>query len=479
MAALLIILSAKIALVASFGSIVPFWDQWDDEAVRTYRPYLDGSLSLDGLLIPHNEHRLVLTRLLNLTVLEVVGHWDPILQMLLNALLHCAALGVVLAMLLRGLPPRRAALFAGATALVFVIPYARENTLWGFQSQIYFLLLLSLLALWCMAAGRAWSPRWWLGVLLGVLAYFGMASGALVFLAAAALHAVQMLLRRRGGRAEAIGIAALLATGLLLIRWVPTVEGHAPLKADSLGGFLAMFGRNAGWPLNLGLPGAIIVSLPGAALAWRLWRERPMPADIRWLILLLILWAGLQAAAMAWARATGAPAPRYLDILALGLLANLAALLRLPWTWLRRAAPAWLAILALGAAVAAARLPRDLHRHHEWSVAHAEVISAFLRSGDPAVFEGRQGPQELPYPTADRLHGVLADPVLRRLLPPVSSGFPAPDRASRWLTDPRWGAAAQGARQAALASPPLLFGLALVLLAWWVRTNARRPRAGG
>jgi hypothetical protein len=289
------------------------------------------------------------------------------------------------------------------------------------------------------------------------------------------LHVAQMLVRRRAGWAEAIGIAALLAVGLLLIRWVPTVEPHAALKANGLGMFLAMFSKTAGWPLNVGLLlGAVIVNLPGAALAWQLWRERPAPADIRWLTLLLILWVGLQAAAMAWARAIGGPAPRHLDILALGPLANLAALLRLAWSGprLQLAMPAWLAILALGAVLAAARLPRDLAHHQAWNIAHAEVVSTFLRSGDPAVFEGKRGPKELPYPTGDRLREVLSDPVLRGLLPPVTPGLPAPERASRWLTDPRWGAAAQVARQVALASPPWLLGLALGLLAWWVRANS-------
>jgi hypothetical protein len=216
-----------------------------------------------------------------------------------------------------------------------------------------------------------------------------------------------------------------------------------------------MFGQTAGWPLPFRLASAVIVNLPGAALAWQLWRERPAPADIRWLILLLILWVGLQAAAMSWARVMGSPAPRYLDILALGPLANLAALLHL--------APA-----PYG--------PWDLRRQQAWSLAHAEVVSAFLRSGDPAVFEGKRGPQDLPYPTAGPLQGVLTDPVLRRLLPPMAPGLPAPERVSRWLTDPGWGAAAQAARRAALASPPLLLGLALGLLAWWARANSPRRR---
>jgi hypothetical protein len=144
---------------------------------------------------------------------------------------------------------------------------------------------------------------------------------------------------------------------------------------------------------------------------------------------------------------------------------------------LRRAIAGFLAVLAVGAVVAAVRLPRDLARHQAWNLAHAEVISAFLRSGNSAVFEGKRGPRELPYPTAEGLIGVLSDPRLRGLLPPMAPGLPVPARASLWLTDPAWGAAAQAARRAALASPPLLLVLALGLLIWWVRANSpwQRP----
>ena len=43
---LLAIAGAKIWLIAAYGSAIPFWDQWDAEWARLFRPYLAGTLGL-------------------------------------------------------------------------------------------------------------------------------------------------------------------------------------------------------------------------------------------------------------------------------------------------------------------------------------------------------------------------------------------------------------------------------------------------
>src|SRR5512146_802367 len=87
LAGALIVIGAKCWMISRFGNPTPFWDQWDAEGANLYPKYFDGTLTLSDLLAPHNEHRILLTRLWALLLLELEGYWDPILQMAANALL--------------------------------------------------------------------------------------------------------------------------------------------------------------------------------------------------------------------------------------------------------------------------------------------------------------------------------------------------------------------------------------------------------
>ena len=84
---LAIILGAKIVLLDNYGSNTPFWDQWADPQF-IFRPYLTGQLHLLDLIGAHNEHRILLTRLVALGLFVAKGHWDSYAQMLVNAGIH-------------------------------------------------------------------------------------------------------------------------------------------------------------------------------------------------------------------------------------------------------------------------------------------------------------------------------------------------------------------------------------------------------
>src|ERR1051325_6173985 len=176
---LLAILGFKILLIARLGSPTPFWDQWA-EAFSVYLPYLSHTLTLDHLLAFHNEHRLLLTRATALALLVLNGAWDPLVQMLVGALVHVAAIAFLLIALGRMLEVR-ALTFLLVFALVFyAVPFGWDNTLSGFQVQFYFLLLLSVLSLILLSRAKAWSAEWLIGTVLAALGYFSIASGALI-----------------------------------------------------------------------------------------------------------------------------------------------------------------------------------------------------------------------------------------------------------------------------------------------------------
>lgn len=83
---------ARLWLVRAFGSPVPYWDQWEAEAHTLYRPWLDGTFHGSVLFSPHNEHRIVLTRLVDLGLFAATGRWETWWLLVLNAALNAKPL---------------------------------------------------------------------------------------------------------------------------------------------------------------------------------------------------------------------------------------------------------------------------------------------------------------------------------------------------------------------------------------------------
>ena len=81
----LVLIGSRAALIAYAASPTPFLDEWDADATHLLKPYLQGHLTIADLLYPINEHRIPFTKLAVLSVYEVSGYWDVILQMIANA----------------------------------------------------------------------------------------------------------------------------------------------------------------------------------------------------------------------------------------------------------------------------------------------------------------------------------------------------------------------------------------------------------
>ncbi len=60
-----------------WGSAQPFWDEWNPEAVGLYHPGMDDTLHFGDLFQAHNEHRLLLTCLVDLGFVVLYGRWAP------------------------------------------------------------------------------------------------------------------------------------------------------------------------------------------------------------------------------------------------------------------------------------------------------------------------------------------------------------------------------------------------------------------
>lgn len=427
----LAVVGARFWLIAHYAGPLPYWDQWDGIGAGLLKPWLEGRLTFHHLLAAHNEHRIVLTRLLSLGLVAANGQWDGRLEMAVNAL-FCGAGAVALAgMLGAGLRGGRRGLVFAATGVVWALPFGWENTLGGFQSQNYFLIFFSLWAIWGLTPGEAGSRRW-LGGLLGLtLASLSMASGFLAAAAALGLIGARVALeRRRPGRGEAV--TAAVCAGFVVAGWMTRVEvpAHAALKAENAAALGWAAARFLAWPWYGSAAGALAMMAPAVALGWRYVRE---PGSRRGAGFLLAAsgWALLQAVALAYGRGGhGAPpACRYMDLLAIGPLVGFA-------TWLRllggagrgtvAAAVVWTGLLAAGLQRETAKdfrgwLP-DFRAQMQRSEANAR---GYLRTGDFARYLAGRTVRDIPYPDPARLAALLDDPTLRAILPPAEIGAPA------------------------------------------------------
>jgi hypothetical protein len=471
---LLAIAGAKIWLVAAYGSAIPFWDQWDAEWARLFRPYLAGTLGPGDLIAPHNEHRILLTRLAALGSLLASGRWDAVLQMLFNLVVHTAAAGLLLVVLSRSLDLGGALLLACFTLALCAVPLGWENTLGGFQLPFYLLVLLASLSLMLLGGNAAFSPRWWLGTAVAVLSYFSIAAGAFTLPVSIVLALAQRACGHRRGRVEIAALVLHAAIAALLLIDVPVVAGHAPLKAQSasewIAGVLALASWPAAapaWPPLVHLVMAALLLAPVTVLAIRLMRERPPLTDPRWLWLGLAAWTGLQMVAFAYGRGSGAAgAARYRDVLIVGLLVNAACLFRLILVDRARGllacvAVAWLLAVFIGAGKIVIDQAPQLAWRRDTAAIQAENLRRFLRTGDKAALENQ--PQfHIPYPAAPQLIAWLSDPAIRPILP-------------RELTGDNNAFTAEVLRRGPMLLP---IGLALVMLAALVALRRSRQPSG-
>jgi MFS family permease len=422
------VLGARWAVIDRFGMDLPEWDQWDAEGTNMLAHWYHGHLTLGELLQPQNEHRVVLTKLVNLGLTVVNGQWDQRLEAAFNAILPgLIAVGFYL-LGLRFVDRRWHALLFVLLAAAYGLPFAWHNVIAGFNSQQFFLIGLSFGAIAGLPAARPWSRRWWLGAACMALALVSMASG--FFAAAVVLGLVLLLLIRRevswSSAAPTLILAAILISIGCLTR--VTVPFHEAEKAHSAGEFAASLVQSLEWParklMNAWL--TAILWLPWCLLAWRTLR-RPPGAGREFGVILLGLgaWVLLQLLATAYARGVEGrpPASRYVDTLVFGVVVNALAL-----GWLARfgradlaargtrafLALAWIGVVIGGSDDQLKRsLPHELPDQGAYHRSCVANVRSYLATGDEAYLRN----PDIPYPGTESFLLRLLTPPLRELLP--------------------------------------------------------------
>jgi hypothetical protein len=415
----LIVLGLKLYIIAGFGSSVPFWDQWDAEADRLYRPFLEGSLRFADLFLAHNEHRIFTTRVLGLSLLALNnGVWDPMLEMYVNALIHVGTLLLLLFLMQKGLSGSRTLSFFAFATILFAVPLGHENTLAGFQSQFYFLMLFSFLLLWTAHRFESAPAKWiWFVMLAAFLSFCSMASGALSIAAAAGL----LMVRRLAGverKPSSLLLTAVLACAFIAaVAATPALPGHATLKAKDLQEFtLAVLIATGGG----------ILYLPLAVFMFRVLIRRSPAQDHSWFVFSLGLWIFGQICALAYGRGNAIIASRYLDLFAVGFLLNFYCLTiqlqegsssSLAW----KGIAVWTFLVMTGLGVFAPETVKQINDKRVVTLRHQDNVNGYLMTGN-AAFLQKAPYSEIPYPDAARLQLLLDKPAIAGILTPEVNG---------------------------------------------------------
>lgn len=419
----LVVVGAKLWLIQGYGAPLPYLDQWT-EADRFFKPWVEGHLTLNDWLAPHNGHRIFFTRLLDFAGVELNGEWNPWLQLTVNALLHAGVLcGLVYGLWVFS-ERQDQTLFCWLLAPFLALPVAAENTLWGFQSQFYFLIGFAVLTVAGLGFHRPGSPGWLLGLAAAVLSLFTMASGFLASLAVAGLLVLRWLQHRRlpcdqaitGGAALAVG-----AVGAALCAHSGVPAGH------SWGAFLTNLAWTLAWPFENRPVMLLFTCLPLALTLVKYCQrdfENPRAAEF---LLTLGLWGFLQSAAIAYARTDQVNCSRYTDLFCIIPIASLACLFILGGGKIfQRQSPALLAALATGWTVILLaglwhsspghwRNYDDAENFPLWSAQNelmqAENIRTLIATGDPKPW--------LNNIAVAAATNTLSNSKLSRLLPPA------------------------------------------------------------
>ncbi len=230
----LIVVGAKLWCIDLAGSDVPYRDQIDAEGETIIRPWAEGRLEIGAFFEPHNEHRVVFTRLIAWAVVATNGQWDAYIQVVLNAVIHAAFLIIVLLWIGQRMSGWRLTLFGTVINALWVLPLDWENTIQGFQSQVYLVLIFSFLHLRGVLGATRFGWRWTLGNVCGVLSLGAMAGGVLSSAAILIVGVARIWRRREVSHFQYWTLGLSLVIAIIGLASRTTVSAHAGLRAQNL-----------------------------------------------------------------------------------------------------------------------------------------------------------------------------------------------------------------------------------------------------
>lgn len=425
------VLSLKWLLVWRYGNATPFWDQWDAEAAYLYLPWVQGQMELADWFRAHNEHRILLPRLLLIGLFELNGgEWNPVFQMAVNAMLHVLALALLMVWLGQALGRRGRVVFWIAGLLLLLPPFGHQSVLEGIQSAYYFFFLFSFIHLHSMASDAVFCWRWWWGLVAGVLSYLSLASGSITLLSGALVLAARACSYWCSGapskpavKSAVVAVLVLACMVVASVALTPTQSAHAVMRSHSLSETVHAAITLLAWPSPIRWLGLVIMQLPWVVLMIRMAFQANYRTSWHFFMMGVGLWVAGHVAAISLARATEVGATRYLDILVISLPLNMAAWLTLQHDFRSWAKTVWyslgflwVVLVCWGCVHQLPQVWEGLGHRRVTALAQEQNLRAYLCTGDIRYLQD-QAVLHVPYPHPSRLARILQTPGVRSFLP--------------------------------------------------------------
>jgi len=165
--------------IYKYGVNCVYADQW--EIVPLFDKLYSGTISFTDLFAQHNEHRILLPRLVMLG-LGSLTHYNMVAEMYLSWFLLCIICFILFKLFVRlfGFSKGSVAKFVPVVWLVFGLRQY-DNLLWGFQLTYFMVVLFFLLAVYLLAESKKCDWRFGLATLSGLAGTFSLAAGLLVW----------------------------------------------------------------------------------------------------------------------------------------------------------------------------------------------------------------------------------------------------------------------------------------------------------
>ncbi len=241
-----LVLGSKLNLIHAFGSDVPFWDQWPFEGLL-FPSVLKSAMNPSILFAPHNEHRPLLTRLLDITLLKLNGQWDPVVEMFVSSILYSLLLTGFCLVVWRLAGRRNLPVFCIIIGIIGVRHFSWECTLWSMTVGFYFLLGFSFIAIVLLLYSRPFTIGWHLGLAASLLGQFSVPSGFFAPIAVACVMLFNCISGTIDRKKSSLAIFVLIAAAILELQ-LAAVSTGAVFKKFDLIDTLRVFGNIAAWP---------------------------------------------------------------------------------------------------------------------------------------------------------------------------------------------------------------------------------------